>query len=394
MKARHTYRIYPTEAQAQHLAQTFGCVRYVYNWALTLRSVGLKNGVRLNYVDTAKALTRLKREPDKLWLGDVSHVALQQSLRDLQAAYTNFFEKRAGYPSFKRKGGAESAAYMHNGFTFNAATRTLKIAKIGAVKVKWSRKKLLEPSSLRIMRDAAGRYGVSMVVEVQPVPLAQTGETVGVDFGVNRLATLSTGERIANPKHSYRYHRRMTTLQRRVARKVKGSNRRKDAVRHVAKLHGKIADTRKDAAHKLSAQLVKRFDTIYIEDLHLRGMAKNHSLARSVLDAGIGQITRMLEYKSGWYGRTLVQIDRWFPSSKMCSTCGHVNSAVVLGVKEWACPQCGTHHDRDDNAATNIQAVGQTVSAHGGTVRPRKASAVRGTSRRSANLKEVVHTHA
>lgn len=244
---------------------------------------------------------------------------------------------------------------------------------------------MLEPSSVRILRDAAGRYFVSSVVEVEPVALPATGQTVGIDFGLNRLATLSTGERVSNPRHGYRHQQRLTFLQRRLARKTQGSNRRKHAVLAVAKLHAKIGDTRKDAAHKFTTAVAKRFDTIYVEDLNLRGMVKNHSLARSVSDAGIGMLIRLLESKAERYGRTAVKIDRWFPSSKMCSACGHINSAVVLGVKEWTCPQCSAHHDRDDNAAQNILAVGQTVSAHGGTVRPGKAQALQGKSRRSAN---------
>jgi putative transposase len=385
VKARHTYRIYPTDEQAKQLAQTFGCVRYVWNWALNLRSVGFKNGERINYAQTSAALTKLKKQPEVAWLNDVSSVPLQQVLRDLQSAYTNFFDKRTGYPSFKRKFGPQSAEYTKSGFLFDAGTRTLKLAKIGAVKVQWSRDTVLEPSSIRVLRDASGRYFVSMVVEVAPIALPTTGETVGIDFGLNRLATLSTGERIANPKHSYRHQKRMVFLQRRLARKTKGSNRRKHAVHAVAKLHAKIGDTRKDAAHKLTTTLVKGFDTICIEDLNLRGMVKNHSLARSVSDAGIGMIARMLESKAECYGRTLVKIDRWFPSSKMCSACGHINSAVVLGVKQWKCPSCGTHHDRDDNAAANIKAVGQTVSAHGGTVRPKAASAAGRKPPRSVN---------
>jgi putative transposase len=391
MKARHNYRLYPTDAQAKQLAQTFGCVRYVYNWALNLRSVGFKNGEKIGYAETSAALTKLNTQPDLAWLNEVSSVPLQQVLRDLQTAYKNFFDKRTGYPAFKRKDGAQGAEYTKSGFKFDLETRTLSLAKIGEIKVKWSRQEVLEPSSVRILRDASGRYFASFVVEVEPIALPITGETVGVDFGLNRLATLSTGERIANPKHSYKYAKRMATLQRRVARKKKGSNRRKQAVRCVAKLHAKIADTRKDAAHKFSTSIIKRFDAVYIEDLHLRGMVKNHSLARSVSDAGIGMITQMLASKAERYGRTLVKVDRWFPSSKMCSGCGHINKAVVLGVKDWTCPACGVHHDRDDNAATNIKAAGLAVSAHGGTVRPGKAAALQGKSRRSANLKVVKH---
>ena len=327
----------------------------------------------------------MKKQPEVAWLNDVSSVPVQQALRDLQTAYTNFFEKRAAYQNFKRKCGKQSAEYTKSGFNFDAISRTRKVAKIGEVKVKWSRDNVLDASSIRILRDASGRYFVSMVVEVEPIALPVTGETVGIDFGLNRLATLSNGERIANPKHAYRYQKRMALLQRRLARKTKGSNRRKHAGQRVAKLHCKIADTRKDAAHKFTTDMVRRFDTICIEDLNLRGMAQNHCLARSISDAAIGQQVTMLESKAERYGRNLVKIDRWFPSSKMCGACGHINSPVVLGVKEWTCPACSTHHDRDDNASQNIKAVRLTVSALGGTVRPRTASALQGKSRRRAN---------
>lgn len=391
MKARHKYRIYPTDEQAKQLAQTFGCVRYVYNWALNLRSVAFKNGERINYSDTSAALTKLKRQPDLAWLNDVASVPLQQCLRDLQAAYTNFFEKRANYPAFKRKSDPQGATYVSGAFSLDPKAGTLSLAKMGIIKVKWSRGVPLNSSSVRIVRDASGRYFASFVVDVETEQLPETGQTVGIDFGIKRLATLSNGEHIANPKHSYRLHKRMKFLQQRLARKTKGSKRRKQAVLHVAKLYAKISDTRRDAAHKFSTSIIRRFDTIYIEDLNLRGMVKNHSLARSVSDAGIGMITQLLESKAERYGRKVVKIDRWFPSSKMCSDCGHINSAVVLGVFDWICPECGSIHDRDDNAAKNIKAVGQTVSAHGGTVRPVRASAWKGKSPRSANLKTVEH---
>lgn len=385
MKARHNYRIYPTPEQAGHFARTFGCARLVYNWGLTLRAEAYRQGAPIGFVQTSAALTQLKKTPERAFLNEVSSVPLQQALRDLQSAYVGFFKKRTGYPRFRRKDGPQSAEYTRNGFSFDAKARTLSLAKIGAIRVRWSRVILAEPSSLRVLRDATGRYFVSMVVEVDPVKLVASGAAVGIDFGLNRLATLSTGEHIPNPRHSHRLQIRMTLLQRRLARKVRGSNRRKLAVRRVAKLHAKIADTRNDAAHKLTTNLVRRFNTICIEDLNLRGMVKNHSLARSVSDAGIGMLSRMLVEKGERHGRTVVKIDRWFPSSKTCSDCGTINQAVVLGVKDWACPCCGVQHDRDDNAAKNILAVGLTVAARGGTVRPSRALARGGKSLRSVN---------
>lgn len=385
MKSRWTFRCYPTPEQERHLARTFGCVRFVWNWALRLRSDGYRVGERIGYPETDRRLTVLKRQPETAWLNEVSSVCLQQSLRDLQVAFSNFFAKRARYPQYKRKEARQSANYTTLGFSFDAERRTLKLAKVGAIKVKWSRKSIPHPSSIRLIRTASGKYFVSLVVETQPAPLPKTGEAVGIDFGISRLATLSNGERISNPKHGAKWQRRLAFYQKRLARAKKGSKRREKVRRHVARIHEKIANSRSDTLHKLSTNLVTRFDVICVEDLNLHGMAKNHSLARSLHDASIGTAIRMIEEKAERYGKTVVKIDRWFPSSKTCSDCGHTVEKLPLSVREWSCPECGTTHDRDANAAANILAVGQTVSAHGGTVRRSRATASERKSLRSAN---------
>lgn len=389
MKSRWTFRCYPTPEQAEHLNRTFGCVRYVWNWALRLRSDGFRAGERIGYQATDKALTQLKQQPDTVWLGEVSSVCLQQALRDLQTAFSNFFDKRAGYPSFKRKDARQSANYTANGFSFDAATRTLKLAKIGAIKVKWSRDAIPQPSSIRLIRTATGKFFVSLVVETLPALLPKTCEAVGIDFGVCRLATLSNGERVANPKHGAQWAKRLAFYQKRMARCVKGSKRRGRVKRHVARIHEKIANCRTDTLHKFSTSMVRRFDAIYVEDLNLRGMLKNHSLARAISDASIGGAIRMLEQKAERHGKTVEKIDRWFPSSKTCSGCGHIVEELPLSVRDWTCSECGTVHDRDLNAAINILAVGQTVTAHGGTVRRTSAQAGERKSRRSANQQGV-----
>lgn len=391
MKSRWTFRCYPTPEQEQHLERTFGCVRFVWNWALRLRSDGWRNGERIGYPATDKALTALKATPEHAWLNEVSSVCLQQALRDLQVAYSNFFDKRAAYPTFKRKEARQSANYTERGFSFDAERRILKLAKIGAIKVKWSRKAIPHPSSLRLIRTASGKYFVSLVVETQPAPLPETGESVGIDFGVARLATLSNGERVSNPKHSAKWQRRLAFYQKRLTRATKGSKRRMKVKRHVARIHEKIANSRSDTLHKLSTDLVTRFDVICVEDLNLRGMVKNHNLARSLHDASIGTAIRMIEEKAERYGKTVVKIDRWFPSSKTCSDCGYIVEKLPLSVREWSCQECGTIHDRDANAAANILAVGQTVSAHGGTVRRSRATASERKSLRSANRQGVNH---
>ena len=389
MKSRWTFRCYPTPEQEQHLARTFGCVRFVWNWALRARTDAFRAGERMGYPATDKALTLLKQQPETAWLNEVSSVCLQQALRDLQVAFSSFFDKRTAYPTFKRKEARQSANYTERGFSFDAERRILKLAKIGAIKVKWSRKAIPHPSSIRLIRTASGKYFVSLVVETQPAPLPETGESVGIDFGVARLATLSNGERVSNPKHSAKWQRRLAFYQKRLARATKGSKRRMKVKRHVARLHEKIGNSRTDTMHKFSTSMVQRFDVIYIEDLNLRGMLKNHSLARALSDASIGQAARMLEEKAERYGKRVERIDRWYPSSKTCSACGHIQESMPLSVRDWTCPSCDTRHDRDMNAAVNIMAVGQTVSAHGWAVRRSRATASERKSTRSANRQGV-----
>lgn len=365
---RWTYRCYPTLEQEQILARTFGCVRYIYNWGLAARTKAFKDGKRMGYAQSDAALTALKRQPDAIWLNEVSSVPLQQSLRDLQSAFTAFFAKRAAYPSFKKKGARAAARYTKSAFKFTDGRR-LELAKLGVLRLRWDRSLPCAPSSVTVIREATGRYYASFVVEVAVEPKAETGRNVGIDFGLARLATLSTGERVANPRHLHKRAMRLASLQRRLAKKMKGSKRRALAKRAVARCHQKISDARKDALNKLTTRLVTEFDVIYIEDLNLRGMVKNHALARSLSDAGIGIAVRMLEEKAERYGKSTVRVDRFFPSSKMCSCCGYVVSALPLQIREWGCPECGAIHDRDLNAALNILAVGQTVAAHGDGVR-------------------------
>lgn len=231
------------------------------------------------------------------------------------------------------------------------------------------------PSSLTIVRTSCGHYYVSFVVEVDVSPKERTGAAVGVDLGVARLVTLSNGTTIPNPRHLQRKLKRLALLQKAMCRKKTGSKRREKARRAVSLAHERIAAARRDATHKLTHQLVTKFDTIFVEDLYVRGMTKNHSLARSLSDAALGSVMSILQYKAEMYGKTVITIDRFFPSSKMCSTCSHINSALTLKDREWTCSRCGTHHDRDINAAKNILAVGQTVAAHGDGVRAALASA-------------------
>lgn len=386
-KLRYRFRCYPTPGQEQTLARTFGACRFVYNWALRLRTDSYRAGVTVNYNASSAALTALKKQPEFAWLNEISCVPTQQALRHLQDAYRRFFEHQSKFPSFKKKHGDQSAEYTRSAFTWDAGNRNLTLAKVGRLKVRWSRTFTSEPTTVTITKDRAGRYFVTLVLDEPIQPLPKTGQDVGIDLGINRLATLSNGERIANPKHTARYARKLARAQRVMARRKAGSHRREQARQRVAKIQAHIADTRQDHLHKVTTDLVRRFDVICIEDLNVRGMVRNHCLAKSISDASFGAFAAMLGYKCAWYGKTLVKIDRFFPSSKTCSVCGHISESMPLDVREWTCPECGTAHDRDENAAKNILAVGHIDSqnARGGMRKTRESSTLKGSARRNAN---------
>jgi putative transposase len=362
------YRAYPTPEQQDVLTRTFGCVRFVYNWGLAARTAAFKAGKPMNYAQSDAALTVLKRQPETVWLNEVHCTPLQQSLRDLQNAFANFFAKWAGYPRFKKRTGRQTARFTRNSFRVSDGRR-LKIGKIGVLRLRWDRNLPSAPSSITIIREPTGHYYVAFAVTVDVSHLPKTGRDVGIDFGVARLAVLSTGETVPNPKHDYKHAKRIAFLQRRLARKLAGSKRREVARRAVARATAKVSNSRNDTLNKLTTRLVKEFDVIMVEDLNLRGMVKNHTLARSLRDASIGKAVRMIEQKAERYGKRMIRVDRFFPSSKTCSSCGHVLSTLGREVREWTCPECGVIHDRDLNAAKNILAVGQTVAAHGFGVR-------------------------
>jgi putative transposase len=374
VKRAFKYRFYPTDAQAAELSRTFGCVRKVYNMALAARTQAWTRQERVNYNATSAMLTAWKQTEELAYLNEVSSVPLQQALRHLQTAFTNFFAKRARYPRFKSKRKSRaSAEYTSSAFRFRDGA--LYLAKLSEpLVIVWSRSlpKSAKPSTVTVSRDAAGRWFVSLLCEdpeVQPLPT--TDAVVGVDAGLDHLLTLSTGEKIANPRHERTDRARLAKAQRALSRKAKGSNNRAKARRRVAKVHARIADRRHDTLHKLTTRLVRENQTVVIEDLAVRNMVKNRSLARAISDAAWSQFRGMLEYKAQWYGRTVVAIDRWFPSSRLCSTCGTFAEKMPLSVRTWTC-NCGTSHDRDVNAAINIKAVGLTVSACGAGVRPQR----------------------
>jgi len=373
VKRAFRYRFYPTDGQAAQLARTFGCVRKVYNLALSVRSEAWTlRQERVTYNATSALLTGWKRTEELAFLNEVSSVPLQQSLRHLQVAFTNFFAKRARYPRFKsRKRSPKSAEYTTSAFRYRDGRLTL--AKMTEpLDIVWSRPlpESASPSTVTVSQDPAGRWFVSLLC-IDVIPETTATGAVGIDAGLAHLLTLSTGEKVTNPRHERADRARLVRAQRELARKEKGSANRAKARLKVARIHARITDRRRDHLHKLTTRLVRDNQTIVIEDLTVRNMVKNHTLARAIFDAAWRQFRTMVEYKAAWHGRAVVVVNRWFPSSKLCSVCGALAETMPLTVRSWKC-RCGAAHDRDVNAARNILAEGLSVSACGGGVRPHR----------------------
>jgi putative transposase len=369
----YRYRFYPTPEQEELLRRTLGCVRLVYNKALHIRTEAwYQQQERVDYKQTSGMLSQWKKQEDLQFLSEVSSVPLQQSLRNLQKAFTNFWSSRAGYPNFKKKRNGGTAEFTRAAFRWKDGQ--LWLAKcFEPLPIRWSRTipASCEPSTVTVRLDAAGRWFVSLLVDDHTVkPLPQVDKAVGIDAGITSLITTSDGEKIANPKHFKRLRYKLRQAQKALSRKVKGSNNREKALAQVARIHANIADARTDFLHKLTTRLVRENQTIAVEDLAVKNMLKNRKLSAAIADASWGELVRQLEYKCQWYGRTLVHIDRWFPSSKRCGHCGHVVDKLPLDIREWDCPECRTHHDRDINAAQNILAAGLAVIVCGSSVRP------------------------
>ncbi|WP_446226223.1 RNA-guided endonuclease InsQ/TnpB family protein [Nocardia sp. IBHARD005] len=375
-KRAFKYRFYPNHAQAGELERTFGCVRKVYNLALDARTAAWQAGERVNYNTTSAMLTEWKRSQELAFLSEVSSVPLQQGLRHLQTAFVAFWDKRARYPRFKsRKKSKASAEYTRSGFRWREGKLTL--AKMSdPLDIVWSRPlpEGAQPSTVTVSKDAAGRWFVSLLCDdpaVRALPALDTA--VGIDAGLSHLLTLSTGEKITNPRHERKDRARLAKAQRDLSRKQIGSNNRAKARTKLARVHARIADRRRDYWHKVSTRLVRENQTLVIEDLTVRNMVRNHSLARAISDASWSQFRSMLEYKAAWYGREVIAVDRWFPSSKLCSECGALHNRMPLSVREWTCT-CGSTHDRDVNAAKNLVAAGLAVSVCGDGVRPQRST--------------------
>lgn len=366
----YRFRFYPTDEQKQILAKTFGCVRYVYNWGLRLKTDTYHQaGKSLSYKDLSAQLTVLKRQPETVWLNEISSVAIQQSLRHLDKAFINFFAGRGSYPRFHKKQSKQSASFMSSAFKWDGQNLTLaKMSK--PLNIRWSRRFTGIPSSVTVSKDTADRYHVSILVDEEIPHAPACKQQVGIDLGLTDFVILSTGKKFDNPHFFREDEKRLAKAQRQLARKQKGSRNRAKARLKVARIHAKIADRRLDFLHKLSMQLIHENQVIAVESLQVKNMIRNHHLAKSIADVGWGEFVRQLEYKAEWYGRTVVKIDKFYPSSKRCFDCGHILPKMPLSVRHWTCPECGEHHDRDVNASQNILAAGLAVLACGEAIRP------------------------
>jgi putative transposase len=357
-KKAYKFRFYPTPEQKQGMACTFGCVRFVYNWGLAEYLEHFKaSGKGLSYTELAARLVELKQDGAYEWLSLVSAVPLQQALRHLATAFTNFFAKRAGYPTFKKRKATQSAIFMSNAFKWEEESLSLTLAKMSRpLSIRWSRSlpKGVSPSSVTVSKDSADRYFVSILLEEEIKPKPVSAKHCGVDLGLLDSVTTSHGQKSGNPHFARKSAKRLAHAQRRLSRKKLGSNNRAKAKKKVARIHAKLADRRVDFLHKLTTHLINENQIVCVESLAVKNMLKNPHLAKAIADVGWGELIRQLTYKAGWFGRSLVKIDRFFPSSKTCSACQHVVETLPLEVRYWTCPNCATSHDRDINAATNI----------------------------------------
>ena len=399
VQLRYNYRLYPAPGQRSALARAFGCARVVFNDGLRARQDAHAAG--LPYITDAELSARLtlaKATPERAWLGEVSAVALQQSLADLGAAYRRFFDYRkalrewkaagrkgprpreVGLPRFKsRKDRRQAVRFTANARWKITPDGRLRLPKIGDVEVRWSRGLPSAPSSVTVIADAAGRYFASFVVETGDDPLPEVGGEVGIDLGLTHFAVLSDGRKVSNPRFLRRAERRLRKAQKALSRKDRGSSNRAKARVKVARVHARVADTRRDWLHKESTRIIRETQAVYVEDLCVAGLGRTR-LAKSVHDAGWASFTAMLEYKARKHGRTFARAGRWEPTSQVCSACGIKDGPKPLSVRTWTCAACGTTHDRDVNAARNIVTAGRagTLNACGGDVRPGPALAAAG----------------
>ena len=351
-------RIYPNKGQQEALAKSFGCSRFVFNYYLNKTNTQYEEtGRGMSYCDMALDLTQLKKLSDYEWLTEVTAATLQQSLKNLESAFKNFFSKRARFPKFKSKYRKQSIRYPESCSIKNGG---LKLPKLGIVKASISKSINGKIKSVTVSQTSTDKYFAAILFETDDLTNNKSGKISGIDLGLNSLVTVFDGEayyKVDPVKPTRKYAKRLRRRQKALSRKVKGSNNRRLSVKKVAKVHEKITNTRQDFLHKLSRQLVDENQVIVVENLCIKGLART-KLAKSIHDAGFGMLLNFICYKLEREGGKLVQVDRFFPSTKLCNCCKFKNNSLNLSVREWVCPSCQTQHDRDENAAKNIREEG------------------------------------
>ena len=348
-------RIYPNQEQIRIIENTFNSTRYLYNYMLNLKEKLYKFfGIRLSYSRLSNVLTELKKH--KTWLKSVDAVALQQCLRDLDIAYARFFNGQGRCPKFKSKKRSKNSYRTNMNISLNIENRTIKIPKVGIIRFrdKSKFKGITKIHNITISKTSSGKYYAIISVEVYIPHFERTNQNVGIDLGLKDFAIFSNGDKLENPKFFINAQKKLAKMQRKLSKKIYGSQNYLKYKIKVAKFHEKIKNKRLDFLHKLTLRLVKEYDIICVETLRVNNMMKNHKLAKSFQDVSLYEFIRMLEYKCSWYGKTLSKIDTFYTSSQLCSNCGYKNSDIKnLNIREWTCPKCGTYHDRDINASIN-----------------------------------------
>lgn len=368
VKKAYKVRLYPTPKQETQFNKTIGCARWVYNHFLAWHIEVYKAEKRyLSYSQCSEMLTQIKATPGTEWLAEVDKFALQNSLKDLDESYKNFFEGRAGYSRFKSKHGTKQSYQTNltnNNIRVDVKHHRIKLPKVGWVEYVIDGRKITgDIINVTVSRTPSGKYFASILCEAAIETLTPSDKEVGIDMGLKKFAILSNDEVIENPRYYVKAQKKLAGLQRAHSKKKKGSKNREKARLKVARQHEKIANQRRDFQHKLSKKLVNENQVISMEDLRIKNMVKNHKLAKAISDAGWGEFQRMVEYKSTWYGRAFVKVDSFYPSSKLCNKCDTKNAMLTLSDREWQCPVCRTIHDRDKNAARNILAEGKRILA-------------------------------